>query len=44
MRAEQPEAGSPADWLRYARSDLEIARVKLSGQMLLEAKAFCFQA
>ena len=27
MPREYPDAGSPADWLRHARSDLELAKV-----------------
>lgn len=42
MHTDYPEPGSPEDWLRYARSDLEIARVTRSGDMLLEG--LCFHA
>ncbi|MGD8787394.1 MAG: HEPN domain-containing protein [Phycisphaerales bacterium] len=34
--------GSPADWLRYAYSDLELARVKRPSNVLLEV--LCFHA
>ena len=42
MLPERPGAGSSEAWLRYARSDLEIARVTPSPDMLLEG--LCFQA
>jgi HEPN domain-containing protein len=32
--------GSPAEWLRYARSDLELARVKRPPKVLLEELCF----
>jgi len=32
--------GSPADWLRYAYSDLELARVKRPPKVLFEGFAF----
>ena len=34
--------GSPADWLRYARSDLELARVTRPEEVLFEG--LCFHA
>ncbi len=34
--------GSPADWLRYARSDLELARVTRPDEVLFEG--LCFHA
>lgn len=34
--------GSPADWLRYARSDFELARVTRPDEVLLEG--LCFHA
>lgn len=34
--------GSPADWLRYAYSDLELARVRRPSKVLLEG--LCFHA
>jgi HEPN domain-containing protein len=37
-----PEPGSPAAWLRYARSDLALARVPARGEVLLES--LCFHA
>lgn len=37
-----PEAGSPADWLRIARSDLALARIPLQGEILRET--LCFHA
>lgn len=42
MRPESDLAGSAADWLRYAYSDLEIARVKEVPKVLLET--LCFHA
>jgi HEPN domain-containing protein len=42
MRHNNPSAGSAAEWLRYAHSDLEIARVTLSPDMMLES--LCFHA
>jgi HEPN domain-containing protein len=39
---DPPEAGSPSDWLRYARSDLALARVPATGSILLET--LCFHA
>ncbi|HVN80900.1 MAG TPA: HEPN domain-containing protein [Terriglobia bacterium] len=38
----QPEAGSPVDWLRLARSDLALARVLPQGEILRET--LCFHA
>lgn len=37
-----PEPGSAADWLRYARSDLALARQQPSANVLLET--LCFHA
>ena len=42
MRLEEEVSGSPADWLRYAVSDLEVARTTPSSRILLEA--LCFHA
>ena len=42
MRLEGEVSGSPADWLRYAVSDLEIAHTTPSSRILLEA--LCFHA
>jgi HEPN domain-containing protein len=42
MRPDPTEAGSSADWLRYARSDLALARITPSGDILLET--LCFHA
>lgn len=42
MPHEGHSPGSPGDWLRYARSDLELARVKRSDEVLLEG--LCFHA
>ena len=39
---ERPEPGSPADWLRYARSDLALARMSASATVLLEK--LCYHA
>jgi len=39
---ERPEPGSPADWLRYARSDLALARMSASAIVLLET--LCYHA
>jgi len=35
-------SGSPADWLRYARSDLELARITRPDEVLFEG--LCFHA
>jgi HEPN domain-containing protein len=37
-----PEPGSPADWLRHAKSDLALARQAPSGDVL--AETLCFHA
>ena len=37
-----PEAGSPADWLRIARSDLALAGIPAQGEILRET--LCFHA
>ena len=42
MPPENCRPGSPEDWLRYARSDLELARVEQSPYILLES--LCFHA
>ena len=42
MQPEEPLPGSPEDWLRYARSDLDLARAMPSGGILLET--LCFHA
>lgn len=39
----QPEAGSPADWLRFAHSDLDYAQACASPRVLLEARCFHLQ-
>ena len=42
MRLEEHVSGSSGDWLRYAVSDLEIARITQSPRILLEG--LCFHA
>ncbi len=42
MSPEEVEPGSPADWLRHAPSDLELARIARPPEVLLEA--LCFHA
>ena len=42
MQLEGEVSRSPADWLRYAVSDLELARTTPSSRILLEA--LCFHA
>lgn len=42
MPSNQPEVGTPADWLRYARSDLALARVERPAEVLLDS--LCFHA
>ena len=42
MRPEGHVSGSAVDWLRYAESDLEIARITQSPRILLEG--LCFHA
>ena len=42
MPPEEIEAGEPGDWLRHARSDLELARTPRSSKILLED--LCFHA
>ena len=42
MPHESNEAGSPREWLRYAYSDLELARVPIRPKILLEG--LCFHA
>lgn len=40
MPSEHVEPGSPADWLRHAWSDLELARVGQNSRILLEDLSF----
>ena len=40
MRADHPQPGSPADWLRHARSDLAIAGARKSRRVLYEHQCF----
>lgn len=42
MPPDPTQAGSSADWLRYARSDLALARILPSGDILLDT--LCFHA
>lgn len=42
MRHDNDFSGSPEDWLRYARSDLELAHVELPPNAMLEG--LCFHA
>lgn len=42
MPPDLPEVGTPADWLRYARSDLALARVQRPADVLLDT--LCFHA
>jgi len=42
MPPESVEPGTPADWLRYAHSDLELAKSTPSPRVLLEG--LCFHA
>ena len=42
MLNEKHFPGSPADWLRYAHSDLELANIKRPPNVLLEG--LCFHA
>ena len=42
MPQSPPEIGSPADWLRHARSDLALARVERPAEVFLEM--LCFHA
>ena len=42
MRLEEHGLGSAVDWLRYAESDLDIARITQSSRILLEG--LCFHA
>ena len=42
MPPDQPEVGSPVDWLRHARSDLALARVERPAEVFLEM--LCFHA
>lgn len=43
MPPERPAPGTPAAWLRYARSDLALGRVPISGEILLEALCYHIQ-
>jgi len=43
MPPEEPTAGSPADWLRHAQSDLELAGVKPPEGVLWEGLCFLTQ-
>ena len=40
MPQHPPEIGSPADWLRHARSDLALARVERPAEVFLETLCF----
>jgi len=40
MSPEASPPGSPADWLRHARSDLALARVELPPDAMLEGLCF----
>jgi HEPN domain-containing protein len=42
MPPELPAPGSPADWLRHARSDLALARIPIEDDVL--AESLCFHA
>ena len=42
MPPEEIEPGEPGDWLRHARSDLELARTSRDSKILLED--LCFHA
>lgn len=42
MPPEPPSPGSPEDWLRYARSDLALARAPVSADVLIES--LCYHA
>lgn len=42
MPSDQPEVGSPRDWLRHARSDLALARVQRPTEVFIEM--LCFHA
>jgi HEPN domain-containing protein len=42
MPPERPKPGSPGDWMRYARSDLELSRSGRQPGVLLEG--LCFHA
>ena len=42
MPQNPPEIGSPADWLRHARSDLALARIERPAEVFLEM--LCFHA
>jgi HEPN domain-containing protein len=39
----QPESGSPADWMRFADSDLEYAQAHAGPRVLFEARCFHLQ-
>ena len=40
MPPEENQPGSPEDWLRFARSDLELAKITLPPGVLLEGLCF----
>ena len=40
MQHDLPEPGSPADWLRHAASDLDLAKVDRTPAILLESLCF----
>ena len=42
MLPDRPEPGAAADWLRHARSDLALARVSRTADLLLET--LCYHA
>ena len=42
MRPDEVEPGEPRDWLRHAKSDLELARTRRNSKILLED--LCFHA
>ena len=42
MPPERPQPGSAQDWLRYAGSDLELARMSASPNVMLES--LCYHA
>jgi HEPN domain-containing protein len=43
MSQPTPEPGSPADWLRYARSDLAVAQLSAPPTVLFETLCFHLQ-
>jgi HEPN domain-containing protein len=42
MAADRPDPGTPSEWLDFARSDLDVARMAPAGRMLLDT--LCFHA